>query len=323
MPLLLAPPVLVAQTPTNDSTNDCSVYSQNVEALKAALASSQQQLDSLGHLWSAQDVSNWQAMMARQAADVAKAQQQVAQCMTSRIVIVHPSEYTAAPPPSCDPASIAATNQAIADLHNKIMVDESALKRAQSIASTSGVDDWLNLSQDARAKLVKQTIDSLLDLASDAAEKAIKRGEKIDQINVDDVIEKYGLDGTSAADALYNLAAKNRNDPLWGARMRLDIKVLDTGRTLAFLDNLGSLIKYLLFQTPVLKPYALLASDVEFTTASIYNNITRQVGLYELKRLAAQSEEQLNNIQNYNQVLRKHVAELNARKWQIASCSAN
>jgi hypothetical protein len=210
-------------------------------------------------------------------------------------------------------------------LHAQIQQDQIAIQRLGFRKTDAEVAAWEELAADARSEFLKQTFDIVLDLTTGAIEEAIKRGEKIYPINVNDVIKKYEIQNESVANALYALASKNKNQPLWSSRVIAQIKVLTTAKDLIFLQDLGAVLQMALGSSSnlTIRNYGLLMSDLQFAAASIYNNVFRRISIFELRKLGDLAEMDLKALQAVSNDLRNNVGALHLVQRELDRCKTN
>jgi hypothetical protein len=190
--------------------------------------------------------------------------------------------------------------------------------------ATEGILEWENLAAAARSDFVKQTFDSLLDLVGAAAEAAVKNGSKLYPVNVNDFIEHHSIENQQLTDFLHRLALRNKNDPLWTTRVLTQIKTAGAAKDLVFMDDLSVVLSQALSlaKNERINEYAYLLSALQFTSASIYNNVTRRVSVYQINQLANRSEVNLKSLQTLTALLKEDVADLKSAKTAKASCGS-
>jgi hypothetical protein len=92
---------------------------------------------------------------------------------------------------------------------------------------------------------------------------------------------------------------------------------LGSGETSAKLDAIATVLGWGLSDPRL----SLLVSDIQFTTASVYNNVARRVSQEQIQQLTSLAEERLKALRNLSLILRRDVEELNEARQRATKLS--
>jgi hypothetical protein len=221
------------------------------------------------------------------------------------------------------------TKQNVQTLQVQIKRDQEAIRRLGFGQMVQGIQDWQDLAKDARAGFESDALDMLL-----ASAKGANTG--IGSLNppranaIVSQLRAAGIDSEPLYQAIRNLAvtpgkaakARYLNNVINGiSNVKNGITLnqnLGKGDIESQLEVLSAVLGML--ETNV--ELAYLATDLKFTTSSIYNNATRRLASGGIEKLSSLTEKDLQSLKNLSDVLRTHVSQLGEMQRRLASLSS-
>jgi hypothetical protein len=248
---------------------------------------------------------------------------------TADAIIVQPlckkiNSIVASAPSPCEQKP--AIQQKVRDLQSRIEKDKNAIRALHVNAIADGIEEWQTLSEKARADLMSQAFDMILV----NAQVAMKAGGSLNPPSANKAISKLksvGIDIDKLNAAIRKLAATPGKPPraedinavLEGMSRGKDLASMAKaeGDTASRLEALSTVLGW--YQTsPAL---AYLATDLSFTTASIYNNLTMRESRSQIDQLTTLSEEDLRSLKTLSKLLQDDVTTLKSNEHDLAALS--
>ena len=228
------------------------------------------------------------------------------------------------------------------DLVKKVKSDQNAIRnlglydKRDPEKRAKDFEAWAKLSAKAKIDLEKEFFEASLQVAEVAvnesiawgASKALKPIKSLNPFTVNKQIawlKSKGVTDPYLFD-LMRAVAKTPGKPELAKklieRLRLVNEVsvapsslfgtVDAEKSHEVLNHLGLVLG-------IINPtYKILLADLRFTTASIYNNVTRRATKSHIESLTKLTEDQLKQLNNLNKRLIKHVKQLNDEKKELA-----
>ena len=250
----------------------------------------------------------------------------LAKCLTD-----HQAKIPSALVPEAGCAQKSSTEQELQNVQAQIRRDQAAIQRLGFSQSVQDIQDWQKLSTSAKADFTSQVFDMLLattrasyqwggSLSPPLASRDIGflRSKGIDSEALNAAIRKIaGTPGkpARAADVISFIDEMGRwKDTVMTAKGFAENGVKrDTA-----LDALSTVLGW--FETDPRLAY--LATDLKFTTASIYYIWARRSSVNQINRLTALSEANLRSLKALTSRLQDDVGKLNSIKQVLEALSA-
>jgi DNA polymerase III alpha subunit (gram-positive type) len=218
-------------------------------------------------------------------------------------------------------------------LQLQVNQDEQAIQHLRLEKRAEDFDEWTKLSTQAKEQFKTTTLGLVFDNVMNVSAMSVRRVAALSPPSANRLISN--LQGAGVTDPYLFTAIRKVADVAGKPEMSgavkelldrtgqakdlvLSAKELSAQRPEAVQAQLEMMVRVLswgLEESPVLK---LLVEDLEFTTASVYNNVTRRISRAQVERLTKLTEQELQSLRTLIELLKKHVQQLKNARKQLA-----
>ena len=230
-------------------------------------------------------------------------------------------------------------NQQINYSRTSIDLDMGAIQNLRLSTRAEDIEEWTKLSEESQAELKGKALDALISNGIDAAKAATKPIASLNPWSANKKISELHAVGINIAplDKAIRAVASVKGKPEMADAIRdlldaiadardeyskeQDSTEAKTEQDLlnVQLNTVGSLLTDYL-ENPELK---ILFSEIDVTTAAIYNNVTHRIAAGRIDQLTSLTEQELSSLKFIDLLLQRHVKILNMARDALATQDIN
>jgi hypothetical protein len=213
--------------------------------------------------------------------------------------------------------------------------DREAINRLGLKSRAEDFEEWAKLSEETRADLQKQALEALISTGLSAAQSANKIAASTNPWNANKMVTRLKSAGVKSETlfAAIRRVGATRGKPEAAEAVNEWIDAFSKARDLdniersikdakdasakrtAWLEGLATVLGWGLDD----QRFSLLVTEIQLTTAAIYNNATQRVVAARIDQLTSMTEQQLLGLKGINVLLKRHVTARERAKKALAA----
>jgi hypothetical protein len=224
----------------------------------------------------------------------------------------------------------AAPRQELAAARAQLTSRVGAVRNMGFATTAATLEQWAELTEDARKQFKKYVSAAARDLMFTGAEQAVKRGASLNPWNVNTAVKRLKANGfwTSGIETSMRRIAAIRDKPDARSRLVAELKVLKTAIKVANWDSTASSVDQVLEGTSVVlgwlpkPPQASLGiAATEFGVALAFAGHAKYVSGPAIERMSRLTEQQLVDLKRRSAAVQQATARVVAAKRALKSCT--
>jgi hypothetical protein len=220
-------------------------------------------------------------------------------------------------------------NNQVTALELQIERDQAAIRSLGFSQQASDIEQWMQLSEQARTKFMSTALDMLVANAIEG----VKAGGSLNPPSANIAISKLravGIDSVTLNDAIRRVGSTPGKPPaakdilfilnsLQKLKDSYEISKTKRSDLNSILEALSTVLGWVETDSQL----GYMATDLQFTTSSVYNNLTRRVSLEQINKLTSLAEKDLQSLKLLSEQLRTDVRKQNAARASLAECQSH